>query len=452
MCSRRICLTLSHRWRKESSPRITVTLVAAAPRLEPQRLDSAPAGSGVGGSVTPKQKVPSSRAETSKAPEAPGGSSSADAVNAVPGTPKAASRASSAAWVSFEKLRSRVARPWHRSRRVQWLRNRTSTSSSLAAARRAFPAGLAAIEHGLRYKLIEQEDSLGGCVYHYPRNKIAMTAPVHLAIIGAVKMGEIQKEKLLEFWNSVVAKTGLEVSFRDRMENVERQPDGTFVVQTGKAAYSAKSVLLATGRRGSPRKLEVPGEESSKVVYRLVDAEQYRAMAVLVVGGGDNALEAAIALSQQDGDLPGFFGPVVPVKMALRQRGAHEEESIHGRADGRGVARGGPTSVAETAKKHKVSEQTIYAWRKHFGELRRRHQAAARLEGENARLKSCWPSASSPSRCSRRSTIENGEPAGARGRLRSLANAACPSDAPAGCSARALDAGLRLRCRPRTGR
>lgn len=162
-------------------------------------------------------------------------------------------------------------------------------------------AGLAAIEHGLRYKLIEQEDSLGGCVYHYPRNKIAMTAPVHLAIIGAVKMGEIQKEKLLEFWNSVVAKTGLEVSFRDRMESVERQPDGTFVVQTGKAAYSAKSVLLATGRRGSPRKLEVPGEESSKVVYRLVDAEQYRAMAVLVVGGGDSALEAAIALSQQDG-------------------------------------------------------------------------------------------------------------------------------------------------------
>jgi thioredoxin reductase/ferredoxin len=162
-------------------------------------------------------------------------------------------------------------------------------------------AGLAAIEHGLRYKLIEQEDSLGGCVYHYPRNKIAMTAPVQLAIIGSVKMGEIQKEKLLEFWNEVVAKTGLKVSFKERMENVERQADGTFLVQTGQRSYSTRSVLLATGRRGSPRKLEVPGEESSKVVYRLIDAEQYRGSHVLVVGGGDSALEAAIALSKEDG-------------------------------------------------------------------------------------------------------------------------------------------------------
>jgi thioredoxin reductase/Pyruvate/2-oxoacid:ferredoxin oxidoreductase delta subunit len=162
-------------------------------------------------------------------------------------------------------------------------------------------AGLSAIEHGLRYKLIEQEDSLGGCVYHYPRNKIAMTAPVRLALVGEVKMGEIQKEKLLEFWNKVVARTGLQVSYRERMEGIDRKDDGTFVVRTGTGGYSTRSVLLATGRRGSPRKLDVPGEESSKVVYRLIDAEQYRHSAVLVVGGGDSALEAAIALSDQEG-------------------------------------------------------------------------------------------------------------------------------------------------------
>ena len=162
-------------------------------------------------------------------------------------------------------------------------------------------AGLAAIQHGLRYKLIEQEDSLGGSVYHYPRNKIAMTAPVKLALVGSVKMGEIEKERLLEFWHDVVAKTGLELSFRERMENVEHRADGTFVVHTSRGAYSARSVLLAIGRRGSPRKLDVPGEDSSKVVYRLIDAEQYRNMAVLVVGGGDSALEAAIALSEQAG-------------------------------------------------------------------------------------------------------------------------------------------------------
>lgn len=162
-------------------------------------------------------------------------------------------------------------------------------------------AGLAAIEHGLRYKLIEQEDSLGGSVYHYPRNKIAMTAALKLALIGSVRMGEIQKEKLLEFWHDVVRRTGLQIAFTERMESVDRQSDGGFVLRTSKASYSTRSVLLAIGRRGSPRKLDVPGEESSKVVYRLVDAEQYRGQTVLVVGGGDSALEAAIALSEQPG-------------------------------------------------------------------------------------------------------------------------------------------------------
>lgn len=161
-------------------------------------------------------------------------------------------------------------------------------------------AGLSAIEHGLRYKLIEQEDSLGGAVFHYPRNKIAMTAPVKLALIGRVRFGEVHKEKLLEFWNGVVTRTGLQIAFRERMEAIEREGDG-FVVKTATASYRTRNVLLTLGRRGSPRKLEVPGEESPKVVYRLIDAAQYRGQAVLVVGGGDSALEAAIALTEEDG-------------------------------------------------------------------------------------------------------------------------------------------------------
>ncbi|WP_372528996.1 NAD(P)-binding domain-containing protein [Piscinibacter sp.] len=159
-------------------------------------------------------------------------------------------------------------------------------------------AGLSAIHHKLRYRIIEQEESLGGSVFHYPRNKIAMTAPVHLALIGKVKFGEVQKEKLLEFWNGVVEKTGLQISFRESMEGIERHNAG-FVVQTSRGKYTAGSVLLAMGRRGTPRKLDVPGEETSKVVYRLVDAEQYKGQSVLVVGGGDSALEAAIAVADQ---------------------------------------------------------------------------------------------------------------------------------------------------------
>jgi thioredoxin reductase/Pyruvate/2-oxoacid:ferredoxin oxidoreductase delta subunit len=161
-------------------------------------------------------------------------------------------------------------------------------------------AGLAAMHHKLRFKLLEQEDSLGGSVYHYPRQKVAMTAPVKLALVGKMKFNEVQKEKLLEFWQGVVEKTGLPISFRERMEDVE-VGNGDFVVRTNRGSYTTRSVLLTIGRRGTPRKLGVPGEETHKVAYRLVDPAQYGGQAVLVVGGGDSALEAAIALAEEEG-------------------------------------------------------------------------------------------------------------------------------------------------------
>ncbi|MEY4100389.1 MAG: hypothetical protein RL300_1560 [Pseudomonadota bacterium] len=159
-------------------------------------------------------------------------------------------------------------------------------------------AGLSAIHHKQRYKLLEQEESLGGAVYHYPRQKIAMTAPVVLDLVGKVKFGEVQKEKLLEFWQKVVADTGLQIAFRERMESISRQEDH-FVVTTNRTSYTTRNVLLTMGRRGTPRKLDVPGEETHKVTYRLIDPAQYEGQSILVVGGGDSALEAAIALSEQ---------------------------------------------------------------------------------------------------------------------------------------------------------
>lgn len=159
-------------------------------------------------------------------------------------------------------------------------------------------AGLGAIQHNLRYVLVEQEESLGGAVYHYPRNKIAMTAPVKLPLIGKVKMTEVSKEQLLAFWRGVVTRTDLKIRFKERMESIQREGDG-FVVRTSRRTYSTRAVLLAIGRRGTPRTLGVPGEDQPKVVYRLVDAEQYKGKRVLVVGGGDSALEAALAVAQQ---------------------------------------------------------------------------------------------------------------------------------------------------------
>ncbi len=161
-------------------------------------------------------------------------------------------------------------------------------------------AGLGAIQHKLRYRIVEQEDSLGGTVYHYPRNKVIMTAPVVLPIVGKVRIGEISKEALLDVWNGIVNRTGLTISFRERLESI--QPQGTsFQVNTSAGAYSARAVLLAIGRRGTPRTLDVPGEELPKVVYRLIDPEQYRGQKVLVVGGGDSALEAALAIAEEAG-------------------------------------------------------------------------------------------------------------------------------------------------------
>jgi thioredoxin reductase len=115
---------------------------------------------------------------------------------------------------------------------------------------------------------------------------------------GKVRFKETTKEALLDFWTGVEKKTGVKIRYLERVETITPEKDG-FTVKTTKGTYPCRAVLLAIGRRGTPRKLDVPGEDQDKVVYRLIDPEQYRGKRVLVVGGGDSALEAAVSLSRE---------------------------------------------------------------------------------------------------------------------------------------------------------
>ena len=162
-----------------------------------------------------------------------------------------------------------------------------------------FSASLAAMERGLRFATIEQ-DTLGGTVAHYPRGKVVMTQPAILPGVGKMPFRETSKENLLEFWRQSEKETGVRIKYNERMENITPFEQG-YGVQTNTNTYDTHSILLAIGRRGTPRTLDVPGEDLSKVTYRLVDPDQYLGSRVLVVGGGDSALEAACAIAAVEG-------------------------------------------------------------------------------------------------------------------------------------------------------
>ncbi|MCB0804360.1 MAG: NAD(P)-binding domain-containing protein [Bacteroidales bacterium] len=167
----------------------------------------------------------------------------------------------------------------------------------------AGPAGisgsLTAKKLGLKFVTLEQ-DTLGGTVFTFPRSKIVMTSAMELPLHGKVSLQETSKSELLNLWHEVLGKNEIEVREKTKVEQIIPE-DGIFIVKTSQGdEISTRRILLSIGRRGTPRKLNVPGEESEKVAYRLLEPEEISGKDILVVGGGDSAIESALLLADQN--------------------------------------------------------------------------------------------------------------------------------------------------------
>lgn len=167
----------------------------------------------------------------------------------------------------------------------------------------AGPGGLACAlacrEQGLEFVMLDQEAVVGGTVARYPRRKLVLTDDVDLPIHGSLEQREYQKEELVELWQSLATEHDLPFVGGVTFDRIEHHDDGAMTVHTDGKPMRARNVVLAVGRRGSPRRLEVPGEEQPHVAYGLQDAASYQGRSCVVVGGGDSAVEAALALAEQ---------------------------------------------------------------------------------------------------------------------------------------------------------
>ncbi|HUJ58035.1 MAG TPA: NAD(P)-binding domain-containing protein, partial [Kofleriaceae bacterium] len=158
-------------------------------------------------------------------------------------------------------------------------------------------AALTCIQRGLSYIMLEKEQLLASTIARYPKGKLVMAEPYETVNLSLLPVFDSSKEQLLPIWKELIERVGVAIRQGESVESVQRMADGTFEVRTTVASVRAQRVVLSIGTRGKPRTLQVPGENLPKVFSLLEDPDEWRGRNVLVVGGGDSACEAALALA-----------------------------------------------------------------------------------------------------------------------------------------------------------
>ncbi len=157
-------------------------------------------------------------------------------------------------------------------------------------------AALTCIQKGLSYIVLEKEQLIASTIARYPKGKLVMAEPYDTNNLSLLPVFDSSKEQLIPIWKELLERVGLVVRMGESVETVQRLHN-QFEIRTTVSTYQAQRVVLSIGTRGKPRTLQVPGENLPKVFSLLDDPDDWRGRSVLVVGGGDSACEAALALA-----------------------------------------------------------------------------------------------------------------------------------------------------------
>ncbi len=158
-------------------------------------------------------------------------------------------------------------------------------------------AALSCIQKGLSYVILEKEQMIASTIARYPKGKLVMAEPYDTANLSFLPVFDSAKEQLLPIWNELLERVGMRINKGESVETIARAADGAFEIRSTVNVYRAQRVVLSIGTRGKPRTLQVQGENLPKIYNLLEDPDEWRGKSVLVVGGGDSAVEAAVALA-----------------------------------------------------------------------------------------------------------------------------------------------------------